>query len=151
MATSHGEPPLQRTCTSRKYAHYVRTTPYPCPLDCHLVVSPDGTPLDLFVLQPRNFGYPAPLVVHNLTILGPLPMKPRYTVGPPLPMSRNNPQSPHSYARPPRAEVLGPVFDGKFTWKAFLHIFVRLSHIQQWTEGEQHDQFYLFLEGSASE
>lgn len=42
-------------------------------------------------------------------------------------------------------------FDGRSSWKAFLHKFVRLSRSQRWTETEQHDQFCFFLEGTASE
>lgn len=42
-------------------------------------------------------------------------------------------------------------YDGKSSWKAFLHKFVRLSQSQQWTKKEQHDQFCLSLEGPASD
>ncbi|XP_062615272.1 uncharacterized protein LOC134277010 [Saccostrea cucullata] len=42
-------------------------------------------------------------------------------------------------------------YDGKTSWKAFLHKFVRLSRSQLWTEEEQHDQFCFSLEGAASE
>lgn len=42
-------------------------------------------------------------------------------------------------------------YDGKSSWKAFLHKFVRLSQSQQWTKLEQHDQFCFSLEGLASE
>lgn len=42
-------------------------------------------------------------------------------------------------------------YDGKSSWKAFLHKFVRLLQNQQWTKVEQHDQFCLSLEGQASD
>lgn len=75
-----------------------------------------------------------------------------------IPAVRYNPQDfavpPGSYHNPtarsrPRYKDLH--FDGRSSWKAFLHKFVRLSGSQQWTETEQHDQCCLFLEGTASE
>ncbi|XP_056003459.1 uncharacterized protein LOC130046578 [Ostrea edulis] len=42
-------------------------------------------------------------------------------------------------------------YDGKSSWKSFLHKFARLARSQQWTEPEQHDQFCFSLEGTASD
>ena len=42
-------------------------------------------------------------------------------------------------------------YDGKSSWKAFLHEFVRLARSEQCIEVEQHDQFCFALEGLASE
>ena len=41
-------------------------------------------------------------------------------------------------------------YDGKSSWKAFLHKFVRLARSEQWIEVEPHDQFCFALEGMAS-
>lgn len=64
-------------------------------------------------------------------------------VGPPT--SYHNPTT---WSRPRYKDLH---FDGRSSWKPFLHKFVRLSRSQRWTETEQHDQFCFFLEGTTSE
>jgi hypothetical protein len=45
----------------------------------------------------------------------------------------------------------GLQYDGKSSWKSFMHKFIRLARSQQWSEIEQHDQFCYSLEGIASD
>uniref|UniRef100_K1Q2B9 Uncharacterized protein n=1 Tax=Magallana gigas TaxID=29159 RepID=K1Q2B9_MAGGI len=56
--------------------------------------------------------------------------------------------NPTTWSRPRYKDLH---FDWRSSWKPFLHMFVRLSRSQRWTETEQHDQFCFFLEGTASE
>jgi hypothetical protein len=42
-------------------------------------------------------------------------------------------------------------YDGKFSWKPFLHKFVKLARSHRWSETEQHDKFCFSLEGIPSE
>ena len=65
------------------------------------------------------------------------------------PVSSHRYPSPGPSHRKPRSKDLR--YDGKSSWKAFLHKFVRLARSKQWTEVEQHDQFCFALEGMASE
>ena len=47
--------------------------------------------------------------------------------------------SPRPNHRKPRSKDIR--YDGRSSWKASLHKFVRLARIEQWTEVDQHDQF----------
>ena len=76
-----------------------------------------------------HYGTPAPIATKPVSI-------PRFP-------------SPRPNHRKPRSKDL--CCDGKLSWKAFLHKFVRLARSEQWTEVEQQDQFCFALEGLASE
>lgn len=163
---------------------YDQTTHYPCPPGCQPVVSPDGTPLGLFVPQASNFGYPAPVVLPQpsyfreeggggVARVQPKMYEPRETQVhflTPTPRAQQQPTE-HNLApvtsggtsrhtlrshgmnsSAPRSKLKYKdlQYDGKTSWKAYLHKFVRLSHNQQWTKTEQHD-FCLSLEGPASD
>uniref|UniRef100_K1PRR6 Retrotransposon gag domain-containing protein n=1 Tax=Magallana gigas TaxID=29159 RepID=K1PRR6_MAGGI len=56
--------------------------------------------------------------------------------------------NPTTWSRPNYKDLH---FDGRTSWKPFLHKFVRLSRSQRWAETEYHDQFCFFLEETASE
>ena len=65
------------------------------------------------------------------------------------PVSIPRSPSPRPSHRKPRSKDLH--YDGKSSWKSFLHKFVRLARSEQWAEVEQHDQFCVALESTASD
>jgi hypothetical protein len=83
-----------------------------------------------------------------------------FTPGRPAPGTPNLPKTPATLCGgggyPPAPGGRAPTYkdlryDGKSSWKSFLHKFVRLARSQRWSETEQHDQFCFSLEGTASD
>jgi hypothetical protein len=68
---------------------------------------------------------------------------------PPPPFVEGGGYPPAPGGRAPRYKDLR--YDGKSSWKSFLHKFVTLARSQRWSETEQHDQFCFSLEGTASD
>ena len=94
----------------------------------------EGLEWPRYTLGPRTL---YPRVWHPPVVI----MRPRH----PLPPSLLVPTAIPAPGRVTKPRSKDLRYNGKSSWKAFLHKFVRLVRSEQWTEVEQHDQLFFAL------